>query len=143
MFFDDDDEDQQQGQTGQGFDIEGGLVAGAFKAFFMIILVLFLAIVLAGFVGYKAAYAADYYTQCSTQWRFTCGFSAPGTGWDRLHANGYDPAASCPPGWTRMVQGPAHWAAMGLPPEVWNGITVTRYYCDNPSLPYPPAGLGG
>ena len=138
----DDEEGQQQEQFGQDSDVTGGFVAGMFKAFFMIMLVLFLAIALAGFVGYKAAYAADYYTQCS-QWRITCGFSAPGTDWRRLFANGHDPAVSGPAGWTRMQQGPAYWATMGQPPEVWNGITVTRYYCDNPSLPYPPAGLGG
>lgn len=39
-----------------------------------------------GGVGYALlnnAKAADYNTQCSTQWRISCGFSAPGTGWNR------------------------------------------------------------
>lgn len=138
MFFDDDEDQKKQDQFGQDFDIAGGFVAGMLKAFFMIMLALLLAIVLAGFVGYKAAYGADQYTQCSTVWRIECGFSAPGTGWDRTFANGHDPAASCPPSWTRRSS-----AGLTPPEKTLGGVPVIRYYCDNPALPYPSAGLGG
>lgn len=92
-----------------------------------------------GSIGYALlnnAKAADYNTQCSTQWRISCGFSAPGTGWNRYFADGHDPAASCPPGWIRQST-----AGTLTPPEHLNGALVTRFYCDNPSLPYPPPNL--
>lgn len=156
MFFDDDDaeDQQQQGQTGQGFDIEGGLVAGMFKAFFMIMLVLFLAIVLAGVVGYKAAYAAtyDYVSDVTPGRDRICGrvtpvldlrVPEPADGSSRYEwreryqvvtCAGHNPAVSCPAPlvqWHHMIggnEGGSH------------GATYRDFICYDMTVPPVPAG---